>query len=49
MVPDDGLEEAAVELAAAIAANAPLSMRGNKRAIEVLNAQPGPDEQQEEA
>ena len=38
--PDDELEEAGVELAAAIAANAPLSMRGNKRAIEVLNANP---------
>ena len=33
---------AAVELAAEIAANAPLSMRGNKRAIEVLNSEPGP-------
>jgi len=37
-VPDKGLEEAALELAAEIAANAPLSMRGNKRAIEVLNS-----------
>ena len=30
----------AVELAAAIAANAPLSMRGNKRAIDLLNSAP---------
>jgi enoyl-CoA hydratase/carnithine racemase len=37
---DDELEEAAVELAATIAANAPLSMRGNKQAIEMLNANP---------
>ncbi len=40
VVADDELEEAAVELAAEIAANAPLSMRGNKQAIEVLNASP---------
>src|SRR5262245_18012824 len=38
--PDDELEEAGIDLAAAIAANAPLSMRGNKQAIEVLNAHP---------
>ena len=37
----------AVELAAEIAANAPLSMRGNKRAIEVLNQNPVLSEQQE--
>jgi len=37
---DEELEHAAIELAAAIAANAPLSMRGNKQAIEVLNANP---------
>ena len=37
---DEELEGAAIELAAAIAANAPLSMRGNKQAIEVLNANP---------
>jgi enoyl-CoA hydratase/carnithine racemase len=36
VVPDDQLERAAVELAAEIAANAPLSTRGNKRAIEML-------------
>ena len=41
------LERAAVELAAEIAANAPLSMRGNKRAIEVLNQNAILTEQQE--
>jgi enoyl-CoA hydratase/carnithine racemase len=40
VVPDAGLEEAAVALAGEIAANAPLSMRGNKRAIETLVANP---------
>ena len=35
---DDALESAAVELAAGIAANAPLSMRGNKHAIDTLNS-----------
>jgi enoyl-CoA hydratase/carnithine racemase len=35
---DDSLEVAAVELAAGIAANAPLSMRGNKHAIDTLNS-----------
>ena len=35
-VADDELEAASVELAAEIAANAPLSMTGNKRAIETL-------------
>jgi enoyl-CoA hydratase/carnithine racemase len=34
--PDSELESAATELAAEIAANAPLSMTGNKRAIETL-------------
>jgi enoyl-CoA hydratase/carnithine racemase len=37
---DEELEHAGIELAAAIAANAPLSMRGNKQAIEMLNANP---------
>jgi enoyl-CoA hydratase/carnithine racemase len=41
------LERAAVELAAEIAANAPLSMRGNKQAIEVLSQNPTLTEQQE--
>jgi enoyl-CoA hydratase/carnithine racemase len=36
VVPDAELEPAAVELAAEIAANAPLSIRGNKHAIEML-------------
>ena len=40
VVGDDEIESQSVELAAAIAANAPLSMRGNKRAIEVLNQNP---------
>jgi len=42
-----GFEEAAIELAAEIAANAPISMRGNKRAIEVLNQNSVLSEQQE--
>jgi enoyl-CoA hydratase/carnithine racemase len=47
VVDDDVLEDAAVALAEGIAANAPLSMRGNKRAIEVLNSNPVLSEQQE--
>src|SRR5260221_3618728 len=47
VVDDDAFEAAAVELAAGIAANAPLSMRGNKSAIEVLNSKPVLSEQQE--
>jgi len=47
VVADDALEGAAVALAEGIAANAPLSMRGNKRAIETLNANPVLSEQQE--
>jgi enoyl-CoA hydratase/carnithine racemase len=47
VVDEEGFEAAAVELAAGIAANAPLSMRGNKRAIEVLNSNPVLSEQQE--
>lgn len=43
----DELESAAVGLAAEVAANAPLSMRGNKRAIEVLNQNRTLGEQQE--
>jgi enoyl-CoA hydratase/carnithine racemase len=39
-VPDGDLEQAALELASEIAANAPLSMRGNKHAIETLNSYP---------
>jgi enoyl-CoA hydratase/carnithine racemase len=40
VVADDALEAASVELAAEIAANAPLSMKGNKHAIDTLNAYP---------
>lgn len=47
IVADEELEGAAVELAAAVAANAPLSMRGNKHAIDLLNASPELTEQQE--
>ncbi len=47
VVPDERLEEESVRLAAVIAANAPLSMRGNKRAIEVLNQNPILTQQQE--
>jgi enoyl-CoA hydratase/carnithine racemase len=47
VVAADRLERASVELAAEIAANAPLSMRGNKSAIDLLNATPVLSEQQE--
>jgi enoyl-CoA hydratase/carnithine racemase len=47
VVEAEALEETAVALAAEIAANAPLSMRGNKSAIETLNASPLLTEQQE--
>jgi enoyl-CoA hydratase/carnithine racemase len=40
VVGDGELEGAAVELAAEIAANAPLSMKGNKHAIDALNSYP---------
>ena len=43
VVDDAALESAAVELAAEVAANAPLSMRGNKQAIDTLNSYPPPD------
>ena len=38
VVGDEVLELAAVELAAAVAANAPLAMKGNKRAIDLLTS-----------
>jgi enoyl-CoA hydratase/carnithine racemase len=38
VVDDDRLEATSIEWAAEIAANAPLSMRGNKRAIDTLNS-----------
>jgi enoyl-CoA hydratase/carnithine racemase len=44
---DEAVEDEAVALAAAIAANAPLSMRGNKHAIELLNSNPELSERQE--
>jgi enoyl-CoA hydratase/carnithine racemase len=47
VVDDEALEDTAVELAASIAANAPLSMRGNKMAIEVLRQNPTLTEKQE--
>lgn len=47
VVADAELADEAVALAAAIAENAPLSMRGNKHAIDLLNANPELTEQQE--
>ena len=47
VVDDERLEADSVELAAEIAANAPLSMRGNKSAIDLLNSNPELTEQQE--
>lgn len=47
VVAADELEDAALALAAAVAGNAPLSMRGNKHAIDLLNASPELTEQQE--
>jgi enoyl-CoA hydratase/carnithine racemase len=48
VVAADELEQRAVALAAEVAANAPLSMRGNKRAIDLLVANPVLNEQQEQ-
>jgi enoyl-CoA hydratase/carnithine racemase len=47
VVSGDRIEPESVALAAEIAANAPLSMHGNKQAIELLNACPVLTEQQE--
>ncbi len=47
VVADEELEREAVALAAAVAENAPLSMRGNKHAIDLLNSSPELTEQQE--
>lgn len=47
VVEDDRVADEAVALAAAIAENAPLSMRGNKHAIDLLNSNPELTEQQE--
>jgi enoyl-CoA hydratase/carnithine racemase len=44
---DDRLADAAVELAAEVAANAPLSMKGNKHAIDTLAANPKLSDEQE--
>jgi enoyl-CoA hydratase/carnithine racemase len=49
VVADERLESEGVKLAALIAANAPLSARGNKSAIETLNSNPVLSEQQEAA
>jgi len=46
-IAEAGFAGEAVALAAAIAANAPLSMRGNKHAIDLLNACPALTDQQE--
>jgi enoyl-CoA hydratase/carnithine racemase len=47
VVPPEELEAVALDHAAEIAANAPLSMRGNKQAIEVLREHPVLSEEQE--
>lgn len=47
VVAAERLEEISVALAAEIAANAPLSMRGNKSAIDLIAASPTLSEQQE--
>jgi enoyl-CoA hydratase/carnithine racemase len=47
VVAAEELEREAVELGATVAGNAPLSMRGNKRAIDLLNSSPELTEQQE--
>ncbi len=47
IVADEALEDESVQLAAQIAANAPLSVRGNKQAINLLNSSPELTRQQE--
>ena len=47
LAADSEVEDESVALAAAIAANAPLSMRGNKHAIDLLQANPELTERQE--
>jgi enoyl-CoA hydratase/carnithine racemase len=49
VVAADEIEQASIELAAEVAANAPLSLKGNKHAIEILNGSPVLTEQQEAA
>lgn len=48
VVPNERLEEEAIRFATLIAGNAPLAMRGNKRAIEILNQNPVLTEEQEQ-
>ncbi len=48
VLPDDELESGSIELAAEIASHAPLSMRGNKLAIETLAGFPRLTAEQEE-
>jgi enoyl-CoA hydratase/carnithine racemase len=48
VVDPEELEAESVELAAQIAANAPISMRGNKQAIDTLMANPVLTKKQEE-
>jgi enoyl-CoA hydratase/carnithine racemase len=48
VVDDEAVEAAALDLAAEIAGNAPLSMRGNKHAIEMLARFPRLTAEQEE-
>jgi enoyl-CoA hydratase/carnithine racemase len=47
VVDDADIERASLELGAEVAANAPLSMRGNKHAIDTLNSYPRLTEAQE--
>jgi enoyl-CoA hydratase/carnithine racemase len=47
VVDDADIDRASLELAAEVAANAPLSMRGNKHAIDTLNSYPRLTEAQE--
>jgi enoyl-CoA hydratase/carnithine racemase len=47
VVDDDRLEQRAVEWAAEVAANAPLSLKGNKHAIDTLNSFPRLTDEQE--
>ena len=47
VIDDEEVEACALELAAEVAANAPLSMKGNKQAIDTLTANPVLSEEQE--
>jgi enoyl-CoA hydratase/carnithine racemase len=48
VVEPEALEERVLDLAAEIAANAPLSLAGNKRVIRALRSQPLPDDVERE-